>query len=74
MALFTMIYLIISWYIVGVFGLVWVGRKLSGRTTRKDLIIGLTVGGIAGPLTWIVGIPHLIKIDWLSSWLDKDVF
>ena len=66
-----MIYLIIiTWYLIGCIGLIWIGRKIDGRTTRKDLLIGLTIGGIGGIITVLVGLPHLMD----SDWMDKDVF
>jgi len=65
-----MIYLIIiSWYLIGAFGLIWIGRKIDGRTTRKDILVGLTLGGIGGLMTWIIGLSHLMGTDWF----DKDV-
>jgi hypothetical protein len=68
---FTMIYLIIiTWYLIGSIGLIWIGRQIDGRTTRKDLIVGFTIGGLGGLITWLIGIPHLMK----SDWMDKDVF
>jgi NADH:ubiquinone oxidoreductase subunit H len=63
---FTMIYLIIiSWYLIGAFGFIWVMRKINGRTTRRDIRVGLTLGGISGLLSWIVGLYHLMtQDDW----------
>jgi hypothetical protein len=65
-----MIYLmVIGWYLSGVFGVVFIGRRIDGKTTRKDLLIALTLGGVYGLLTWIIGIYYME-----SDWLDKDVF
>lgn len=64
-----MIYLI-TWYLIGCIGFIWIVRKMSGRTTRRDLLIGLTIGGIGGVITVLVGLCHLID----SDWIDKDVF
>lgn len=66
-----MTYLIIGiWYLIGSFGLIFIGRKINGITTRKDLILGFTIGGLGGVMTLLIGLPYIMD----SEWMDKEVF
>jgi hypothetical protein len=60
----------IEWYLIGLFGGLWVSKKIDSRITNGDLVILSTLGGVGGPITFLIGLAFLPKGDW---W-DKEVF
>jgi len=69
-----MIWLIIAgWYIIGAFGLFWIGYRIDTETTVEDILKCLTIGGVSGLLVWVIGLPYLIGTFKKPNWLKKRI-
>lgn len=68
-----MIYLIIAivWYLIGSIGILIINLKVSKIITIGDIIMILTMGGMGGLFTVIIGGLNLFKYDWFNKRVFK---
>lgn len=69
----TIILILITWYLIGSIGGLYLSRKIHKKTNRRDLFFLFTIGGIGGLLTFLIGICYLPK-NTFSKWLEEDLF